>query len=117
MIFITHPRVGLHEVRNVSVIFLSSSKYFIVCEKRRIFFVKPKSEVPKSKVPKSRAKEQSQRTWADTIITWATTLPHNLSMKECSGKKVLIVKVVQNDPFDSSSQKNDQVDSEIKDMG
>ena len=37
MILIIHPRVGLHEVRNVSVIFLSSSKYFIVCEKRRIF--------------------------------------------------------------------------------
>ena len=49
--------------------------------------------------------------------TTTTTLPHNFSMKECSGKKVLIVKVVQNDPFDSSSQKNDQVDSEIKDMG
>ena len=27
------------------------------------------------------------------------------SMKECSGKKVLIVKVSQNDPLDSSSQK------------
>ena len=27
-------------------------------------------------------------------------------MKECSGKKVLIVKVAQNDPLDSSSQKN-----------
>ena len=28
-----------------------------------------------------------------------------------------IVKVAQNDPLDSSSQKIDQVDSEIKDMG
>ena len=27
-------------------------------------------------------------------------------MKEGSGKKVLMVKVAQNDPFDSSSQKN-----------
>ena len=27
-------------------------------------------------------------------------------MKECSGKKVLIVKVAQNDPLDSSNQKN-----------
>ena len=27
-------------------------------------------------------------------------------MKECYGKKVLIVKVAQNDPLDSSSQKN-----------
>ena len=27
-------------------------------------------------------------------------------MKECSGKKVLIVKVAQNNPLDSSSQKN-----------
>ena len=27
-------------------------------------------------------------------------------MKECSGKKGLIVKVAQNDPLDSSSQKN-----------
>ena len=32
-------------------------------------------------------------------------------------QKVLIVKVAQNDPIDSSSQKNDQVDSKIKDMG
>ena len=27
-------------------------------------------------------------------------------MKECSGNKVLIVKVAQNDPLDSSSKKN-----------
>ena len=27
-------------------------------------------------------------------------------MKECSGEKVLIVKVAQNDPLDSSSKKN-----------
>ena len=40
--------------------------------------------------------------------------PQLLSMKECSGKKELIVKVAQND---SSSQKIDQVDSEIKDVG
>ena len=39
-----------------------------------------------------------------------------LSMKECSGKKLLIVKVAQNDPLDSSSQKIDQVDSKIKDV-
>ena len=38
-------------------------------------------------------------------------------MKECSGKKVLKVKVAQNDPLDSSSQKIDQVDSKIKDLG
>ncbi len=38
-------------------------------------------------------------------------------MKECSGKKVLIVKVAQDDPLDSFSQKIDQVDSEIKDVG
>ena len=38
-------------------------------------------------------------------------------MKECSGKKVLKVKVAQNDPLDSSSQKKiDQVDRKIKDM-
>ena len=49
---------------------------------------------PKSKVPKSRPKG-----------------------KEGSGKKVLKVKVAQNDPLDSSSPKIDQVDSEIKDMG
>ena len=40
-----------------------------------------------------------------------------LSMKECSGKKVQKIKSAQNDPLDSSSQKNDQMDSEIKDMG
>ena len=38
-------------------------------------------------------------------------------MKECSCKKVLKVKVAQNDPLDSSAKKIDQVDSEIKDMG
>ncbi len=39
-------------------------------------------------------------------------------MKECSGKKVLKVKVAQNDPLDSPSQKKmDQVDSKIKDVG
>ena len=27
-------------------------------------------------------------------------------MKECSGKKMLIVRVAQNEPLDSSSQKN-----------
>ena len=44
---------------------------------------------------------------ADTIITWATTThPQHLSMKECSGQKVLIVKQSQNDPLDSPSQKN-----------
>ena len=45
---------------------------------------------------------------ADTKITWATHPPHPylLSMKECSGKKVLIVKVAQKDPIDSSSQKD-----------
>ena len=32
-----------------------------------------------------------------------------------SGKKVLIVKVAQDDPLDSSSKKNFQVDSEVKD--
>ena len=37
-------------------------------------------------------------------------------MKECSGKKVLKVKVAQNDPIDSLSQKVDQVDSKIKDV-
>ena len=40
-----------------------------------------------------------------------------LGMKECSGKKVLIVKVAQNDPLGSPSQKIDQVDSEFKDKG
>ena len=54
--------------------------------------VKPKSEVPKSKVPKSR--------------------PKGLGLK-----KVLKVKVAQNDPLDSPSQKIDQSDSEIKDVG
>ena len=43
--------------------------------------------------------------------------PQLLNMKECSGKKVLIVKVVKNDPLDSPSQKIDQVDGEIKEMG
>ena len=44
--------------------------------------------------------------------------PQLWSMKECSGKKVLMVKVAQNDPLDSPSQKkNDQVDSQVKDMG
>ena len=38
-------------------------------------------------------------------------------MKECSGKKVLIVKVIKNDPLDLSSQKINQVDCKIKDMG
>ena len=33
-------------------------------------------------------------------------------MKECSGKKLLKVKVAQNDPLDSSSQKIDLVDSD-----
>ena len=43
---------------------------------------------------------------ADTIITWATTThPQHLSMKECSGQKVLIVKLSQNDPLDSPTQK------------
>ena len=42
--------------------------------------------------------------------------PQLLSMKVCSGKKVQKIKVAQNDPFDSSSQKIDQVDSEIKDV-
>ena len=32
--------------------------------------------------------------------------PYLLSMKECSGKKVLTVKMAQNEPLDSSSQKN-----------
>ena len=36
--------------------------------------------------------------------------------KKYISKKVLIVKVVQNDPLDSSSQKIDQVDSKIKDV-
>ena len=49
-------------------------------------------------------------------ITWATT-QHHPPMKECSGKKVLIVKVAQNDPLDSYSRKIDLVDSEIKDVG
>ena len=35
-------------------------------------------------------------------------------MKECFGKKVLIVKVAQNGPLASPSQKIDQVDSKIK---
>ena len=34
-------------------------------------------------------------------------------MKECSGKKVLIVKVAQIDPLDSFGQKIDQVDSNM----
>ena len=38
-------------------------------------------------------------------------------MKECSGKKVLIVKLSQNDHLCPSRPKNDQVDSKIKDMG
>ena len=38
-------------------------------------------------------------------------------MKECSGKKVQKIKVAQNDPLDSSSQKIDQMDSKSKDMG
>ena len=38
-------------------------------------------------------------------------------MKECSVKKVLLVKVAQNDHIDSSSQKVDRVDSKIKDVG
>ena len=40
----------------------------------------------------------------------------HLSMKESSGKKVLILKVAQNDPLDHLAKKNDQVDSEMKDM-
>ena len=40
-----------------------------------------------------------------------------MGMKECSGKKVLKVKEAQKDPLDFSSQKIDQVDSEIKDVG
>ena len=34
------------------------------------------------------------------------TAPELLSMKECSVKKVQKIKVAQNDPLDSSSQKN-----------
>ena len=37
--------------------------------------------------------------------------------KKFISKKVIMVKVAQNGPLDSSSQKNDQMDSEIKDMG
>ena len=37
--------------------------------------------------------------------------------KKFISKKVLIVKVAHNDPLDSSSQKINQVDSVIKDMG
>ena len=37
--------------------------------------------------------------------------------KKFINKKVLLVKVAQNGTLDSSSQKIDQVDSEIKDMG
>ena len=40
--------------------------------------------------------------------------PITLSMKECSGKKVLIVKVAQNDPLTHPAI--DQVDTEIKDV-
>ena len=36
--------------------------------------------------------------------------------KKFISKKVLIVKEAQNGPLDSFSQKNDQVDSKIKDM-
>ena len=38
--------------------------------------------------------------------THPTHHPQLLSMKECSGKKVQKIKVAQNDPLDSSSQKN-----------
>ena len=38
-------------------------------------------------------------------------------MKECSGKKVLIVKVAQNDPVKPSTPENFQVHSKIKGMG
>ena len=37
--------------------------------------------------------------------------------KKYISKKVLIVKVAQNCPLESCSQKFDQVDSEIKDLG
>ena len=37
--------------------------------------------------------------------------------KKFISKKVLIVKVAHNDPLDSSSQKINQVDSVIKDVG
>ena len=37
--------------------------------------------------------------------------------KKFISKKVLIVNVAQNGPLDSSSQKNDRVDSKIEDMG
>ena len=37
--------------------------------------------------------------------------------KKFISKKVLLVKVAQNVPLDSSGQKFDQVDSEIKDVG
>ena len=37
--------------------------------------------------------------------------------KKFINKKVLLVKMAQNGPLDSSSQKIDKVDSEIKDMG
>ena len=46
-----------------------------------------------------------------------TPHPQLLSMKECSGKKVPIAKVSQNDPLYLSTQKNNQVDSKIKDKG
>ena len=58
-------------------------------------------------------KVKTKGTWADTKIPWATTPTIKLlSMKECSGKKVLIAKVAQNDPLDSSSQKIDQEEKE-----
>ena len=64
------------------------------------------------KVPQIKKKE-GFGPWADTKITWATTP----LIKECSGKKVQKIKVAQNDPLDSTSQKIGQVDSEIKDVG
>ena len=63
-------------------------------------------QAPKSNKSRIKRKKEGFGPWADTKITWATTHPQLLSMKECSGKKVLIVKVAQNDPLDSSSQKN-----------
>ena len=86
---------------------------YILKKIRKAEIVKPESEVPKSKVPKSRPKGLGMTLKSHGI----TTHPYLLSMKEFSGKKVLIVKVAQNDPLDSSNQKIDQVDSEIKDVG
>ena len=97
--------------------------------KRKFKLNKLSSPSPESKVPKSRPKGLGLTLKSHGPPTCPTAPPSyptahcsfhppiTFKQEECSGKKVLIVKVDQNDLLDSSSQKIDRVDSKIKDVG